>query len=51
MRDATTLADIVGTNSIPALTFKDAPAAADTLRAMPFLPECFSPASNLRSCF
>jgi two-component system, sensor histidine kinase len=31
--DVTMLADIVGTNSIAALTFKDAAAASDTLRA------------------
>ena len=33
VRDVTMLADIVGTNSTAALTFKDATAAADTLRA------------------
>ena len=33
VRDVTMLADIVGTNSTAALTFKDAAAAADTLRA------------------
>jgi two-component system, sensor histidine kinase and response regulator len=34
VRDVTTLADIVGTNSTAALTFKDATGAAETLRAM-----------------
>ena len=33
VRDVTMLADIVGTNSTAALTFKDAAAAAETLRA------------------
>jgi two-component system sensor histidine kinase/response regulator len=33
VRDVTTLADVVGTNSTAALTFKDATAAAETLRA------------------
>ena len=33
VRDVTMLADIVGTNSTAALTFRDATAAADTLRA------------------
>src|ERR1700730_3162754 len=33
VRDVTMLADIVGTNSTAALTFKDATAAAETLRA------------------
>jgi signal transduction histidine kinase/CheY-like chemotaxis protein len=33
VRDVTMLADIVGANSMAALTFKDATAAADTLRA------------------
>jgi hypothetical protein len=33
VRDVTTLADIVGTNSTAAVTFKDTAAAADTLRA------------------
>src|ERR1700760_4923137 len=33
IRDVTMLADIVGTNSTAALTFKDASAAAETLRA------------------
>ena len=33
VRDVTMLADIVGTNSTAALTFKDAIAATDTLRA------------------
>src|SRR6267154_501903 len=33
VRDVTMLADIVGTNSTAALTFRDARAAADTLRA------------------
>src|SRR5687767_5087977 len=33
VRDVTTLADIVGTTSTAALTFKDASGAADTLRA------------------
>ena len=33
VRDVTMLADIVGTNSTAALTFKDATAATDTLRA------------------
>jgi signal transduction histidine kinase/DNA-binding response OmpR family regulator/HPt (histidine-containing phosphotransfer) domain-containing protein len=33
VRDVTTLADVVGTNSTAALTFHDAPAAAETLRA------------------
>ena len=33
IRDITMLADIVGTNSTAALTFKDAPAATQTLRA------------------
>jgi two-component system sensor histidine kinase/response regulator len=33
VRDVTMLAEIVGTNSTAALTFKDATAAADTLRA------------------
>ena len=34
VRDVTMLADILGTNSTAALTFKDATAAGDTLRAM-----------------
>src|SRR5688500_12163439 len=33
VRDVTMLADVVGTNSTAALTFKDAAAAAETLRA------------------
>src|SRR5712671_5664069 len=33
VRDVTMLADIVGTNSTAALTFKDGAAAAETLRA------------------